>query len=93
MSALSIDFSISSNDNDNNINNDRNNERISTRTLTSDQRKAVLELYDQFKCQTSALQVIKSINGFQDVNESKIKRWKKQATYVDPSLMSSRWKC
>ena len=72
MTALSIDFSISSNDNDNNINNDNNNnERISTRTLTSDQRKAVLELYDQFKCKTSALQVIKSINGFQDINERK----------------------
>ena len=85
MTALSIDFSISSNDDDNNINNDNNNnERISTRTLTSDQRKAVLELYDQFKCKTSALQVIKSISGFQDVNERKIKRWKKQATVNCP---------
>ena len=85
MTALSIDFSISSKNDDNNINNDNNNnERISTRTLTSDQRKAVLELYDQFKCKTSALQVIKAINGFQDVNERKIKRWKKQATVNCP---------
>jgi len=85
MTALSIDFNISSSkDDDNNINNDNNNEKISTRTLTSDQRKAVLELYDQFKCKTSALQVIKSINGFQDVNERKIKRWKKQATVICP---------
>jgi len=85
LTALSIDFNISSSkDDDNNINNNNNNEKISTRTLTSDQRKAVLELYDQFKCKTSALQVIKSINGFQDVNERKIKRWKKQATVICP---------
>lgn len=86
MSALSIDFSISSNDDNNNINNNNNNdnERISTRSLTADQRKAVLELYDQFKCKKSALQVIKSIHGFQDVNERKIKRWKKQAIVNSP---------
>jgi hypothetical protein len=85
MTALSIDFNISSSkDDDNNINNNNNNEKISTRTLTSDHRKAVLEHYDQFKCKTSALQVIKSINGFQDVNERKIKRWKKQATVICP---------
>lgn len=90
LSALSIDYSISSSDDDNNSNNNsnsnsnNNNGRTSTRNLTVNQRKAVLELYDQFDCKTSALQVINSIIGFQDINESKIKRWKKQVTMNSP---------
>ena len=90
LSALSIDYSISSSDDDNNSNNNsnsnsnNNNGRTSTRNLTVNQRKAVLELYDQFDCKTSALQVINSIIGFQDINERKIKRWKKQVTMNSP---------
>jgi len=76
MSTLSIDLSFSSDDN---IQGKRQ-----SKPLTANERKAVLEIYDQFESKISAIQVIKSINGFEHVNERKIKRWKKQATMNTP---------
>jgi len=48
------------------------------------ERKSIVTLYDDFTCKVTAMKLIHSIEGYEKLNERRIKRWKKQSTLKSP---------
>jgi len=49
-----------------------------------DQRNAVLHIYNTLGCNEGAIKVIKSLDGYEDLNERRIKRWMKKPDIKNP---------
>jgi len=49
-----------------------------------DQRNAVLHIYNNLGCNRNAVQLIKSFDGYQNLNERRIKRWMKNPDLKSP---------
>lgn len=51
--------------------------------FTSNERRIIVELYDRFDCKVTAMNIIKSISGYEHLYEQKIKGWKGR---INPQL-------
>lgn len=56
----------------------------SSTTFNVDQRNAVLHIYNVLGCNEGAVKVIQSFDGFEDLNERRIKRWMKNPDIKNP---------
>lgn len=56
----------------------------STTTFNVDQRNAVLHIYNILGCNEGAVKLIKSFDGFEGLNERRIKRWMKNPDVKNP---------
>ena len=59
--------------------------QLTKQRFTSNERRIIVELYDRFDCKVTAMNIIKSIAGYEHLYEQKIKRWKGG---INPSQLS-----
>lgn len=57
--------------------------QLTNQRFTSNERRIIVELYDRFDCKVTAMNIIKSIAGYEYLYEQKIKRWKDR---INPQL-------
>jgi len=63
--------------------------QLTNQRFTSNERKIIVELYDRFDCKVTAMNIIKSIAGYEHLYEQKIKRWKGRINPPQLSLQKS----